>query len=217
MYFESLEMRALMSVSAVSTQVLADRLVIQQDLLNLQSDCVEYTQKLLADVQALQAADLKQDATLAPLFKTFRTDVQTMQQQLKSDNLAESSAVLNDQSVIVTEKLQILADQGNPTKLKADKAQLVGDFIQLENDEIAGLNGRLATRQTDYVTLQADLGAIATALAGDTNASPQLVAAVQQFNADRTDALNDIEGDLAALVGARAQLVIDLTALQSQV
>jgi hypothetical protein len=214
MFIESLESRTLFSVSAVNPQIEADRLAVKAALLAFKADCVSYTAKLLADCQALQADDVKQDAVLAPLFKTLRTDVQAMQTQLKSDNLAEAGAVLADQSVIVAEKEQILKDQGNPTALAADRAQLLVDYVQLQNDEITGLNARLATRQGDYDQLSTDLSAIATAVETDPNASPKLQADVTTFVDDRTDALNDLTSDLQAIIVARTQLAADLTALE---
>jgi hypothetical protein len=212
MFFESLETRALMSVSAVSLGVEEARLVVQQDLLNLKADCIQYTNTLLQDCQALQAADLKQDKVLVPLFKQLRSDVKSMQSQLKSDRLTECEAVLKDESAILLVKESILADQGNPTEEKADHIQLVTDQIQLQNDEIAGLNTRIATREADYGTLFDDLANIATALGTDTGASPALVEAVTKFDADRGDALTDILGDLQALQGARTSLAVALTA-----
>jgi hypothetical protein len=216
MFFEPLESRALLSASAVNATILADRLQIQNDLIQFKSDCIEYTNTLIADCAALQADDLKQDATLAPLFKTLHTDVANMQTQLKADNLAECSAVLKDQSVIVNEEEQILTDKGNPTKLKADKAALLTDRIQLQTDEITGLNTRLATRQADYTKLFADLSAITTAIGSDSGASAKLKADVTKFTDDRTDALNTIEGDIQKLITDRTKLVTDLTALQNQ-
>src|ERR1700690_4169160 len=101
MFIESLESRALLSASAVDPQIVADRLQVQAALLAFKTDCVSYTAKLLTDCQALQADDVKQDAVLAPLFKMLHSDVNSMQLQLESDKLAESTAVLADQSVIV--------------------------------------------------------------------------------------------------------------------
>jgi hypothetical protein len=99
-----------------------------------------------------------------------------------------------------------------PNKHKADKAVLVQDQIQLQNDEIAGLNSRLKTRKDDYTTLFNDLSAIVTALGSDTNASPALQAAVTQFTTDRTNSLNTLATDLQTIINDRTTLVSALQA-----
>jgi len=217
MFVEMLEVRALMSVSPVDSQVAADRAQIKTDLQKFESDCTAVTTTLQADIQALAAADLKQDKTLAPLFKTFHSDVNSMLSQLKADNLAEGSAVTKDQAVIVAELEKIAADQGNKKALEADYIVLRADRIQLQNDEIAGLDSRLSTRQTDYNTLFNDLNKITSALASDTGASAALKADVNRFLGDRTRALDTLDGDLNKLVADRTKLVTDLTAEQNQV
>jgi hypothetical protein len=203
-------------MSPVSQAVAADRAQINADLLQFKADVASACVTLLKDCQALQLADLKGDATLAPLFTTLHTNVTQMQQQLQADCLAQSSAVLKDQSVIVAELKQIVVDKGNPTALKADKAALLADRIALQNDEIAGLNARIATRQSDYATIFGDLQAITTAVGNDTNASPALVAAANTFTTDRGNILNAMSKDLTKLQADRTQLVTDLTAMQSQ-
>jgi hypothetical protein len=215
MFTETLESRTLMSVSPISTQVAADRLQVRADLLQFRSDILHNTVTIMTDVQALKADGLKNDPTFLPLFKQFRTDIQHMRNQLLVDRLTEASNVLHDQSLIVTELRQILLDHGNSTTVTADRAQLLTDRIQLQNDEITGLTTRITTRQTDYNTIFADLDAISTAVAGDTTASPALLAEVQKFTTDRTDTLNTMTTDLQKLITDRTQLVTDLTALQS--
>jgi len=215
MFTETLESRTLMSVSPISTQVAADRLQIKADLLQFKSDVLHNTAVILGDVTVLKADGLKNDPTFVPLFKQLHTDLQSMWTQLRIDRLNEASNVLHDQSVIVTELRQLLLDQGNPTAVAADRAQLLTDHIQLQNDEIAGLTSRITTRETDYSTIFADLGAISAAVTGDTTASPALLAEVQKFTADRTNCLNTMTTDLQNLINDRTQLVTDLTALQS--
>jgi hypothetical protein len=200
----------------VSAQVAADRLQVDADLLKFKSDCVACTAALLTDRQALQADDVRKDATLAPLFKTMRSDVQQMQVQLASDRLAESSAVLQDESAVVTELEKMIADKGNKTAMASDKSQLLADRIQLQNDEIAGLNARVMTRENDYSKIFADLQNIATAVQNESGVSSQVVTDVRKFITDRTNCMNTLEGDLNTLIAARTQLVTDLTAMQNQ-
>jgi hypothetical protein len=215
MLFETLESRTLMSVSPISTKVAIDRLEVRIDLLKFRIDTIFYTTKLLADSKRMQADGLKSDTTLTPLFATLHSDVQNMWAQLRVDRLTQASNVLADQSVIDKELVQIIADKGNSTALQADHAQLLTDRIQLQNDEIAGLNTRLATRQADYTTIFSDVSAIATAVAGDPNSSPALTTAVEHFTTDRTNTLNAMTTDISTVIAARTTLVADLTALQS--
>jgi len=215
MLLETLESRTLMSVSPISTQVAADRLQVKADLLQFKSDVLSNTATILGDITALKADGLKNDPTFVPLFKQLHTDLQHMWTQLRNDRLAEAANVLHDQSVIVLELRQILLNIGNPTVESADRAQLLTDRIQLQNDEIAGLNTRITTRQADYGTIFSDLGAIATAIASDTSASPALLAEVQKFTVDRSNCLTTMTTDLQKLITDRTQLVTDLTAMQN--
>jgi len=125
MFIEPMESRTLMSVSAISAQVAADRAQVHADLLKFQSDLVANTGTIQADCAALQADDVKHDTTLAPLFKTLHADVKAMRSALAADRLAESSAVLKDESVIVTALQQYASDAGNSTARKADRKALI--------------------------------------------------------------------------------------------
>jgi hypothetical protein len=212
MLIESLESRWLMSASAFSTQVTLDRLNIRAALLKFRYDAVTTTATLIADCSALQAADLKQDATLAPLFRALHKEVKAMRHTLDLDLLTESSAVLKDESVVVAEEEQYVADNGNEAARTADRIQLRKDHVQLEDDEIAGLNARLATRESEQTVLTADLNAITTALGMDTGASAALQTAVTNFVTDRTASLGLFETDLHSIITARTQLVTDLNA-----
>jgi hypothetical protein len=145
----------------------------------------------------------------------LHTDVTQMWTQLRIDRLTEAGNVLQDESVIVRELAKLLTDRGNHQAVLADKAQLLTDRIQLQNDEIAGLTARLTTRENAYNKIFADLGAITTAVSADTNASANLLAAVEKFAADRTTCLNTMSADLQKLIADRTQLAADLTAMQS--
>jgi hypothetical protein len=215
MFTETLESRTLMSASPINTQVAIDRLQVRADLLKFRSDACSDTAVIMTDVTALKADGLKNDTTLVPLFKQLHTDLVQMWTQLRLDRLTEAGNVLKDQSVIVTELIQLLKDKGNPTAITADKAVLLTDRIQLQNDEIAGLNSRLATRQNAYNKIFADLDQITTGVADDTSASPALTAVVQKFAVDRTNCLNTMSADLSKLIADRTQLVADLTAMQN--
>jgi hypothetical protein len=135
-----------------------------------------------------------------------------MRHTLDLDKLTESAAVLNDESVIDTELVKYAQDSGNEAARTADRIQLRKDHIQLQTDEIAGLNARLTTRETEQTALTNDLNAITTALGSDTNASAVLKTAVSTFVTDRTSSLVLFETDLKAVVAARTQLAADLTA-----
>jgi len=212
MFLESLESRSMMSASAFSTQVQLDQLHIREALLKFRYDGVTETATLLSDCSALQAADVKKDTILAPLFKALHKEVKSMRHTLELDRLTESSAVLKDEGVVVGELEQYVSDAGNPTARAADRIQLRKDRVQLQTDEIAGLNARLGARESEQAALTADLNAITTALGTDTGASPALVTAVNNFVTDRTASLALFQTDLSAIITARNQLVTDLTA-----
>lgn len=212
MFVESLETRSLMSASAFSTQVTLDRLDIRAALLKFRYDAVTSTATLIQDCSALQAADLKQDTLLAPLFKALHKEVKSMRHTLDLDRLTESSAVLKDESVVVAEEEQYVSDIGSEPARKADRIQLRKDRVQLQDDEIAGLNARLTERVNEQGALTADLDAITTTLGTDTGASAALQAAVTAFVGDRTTSLGDFQTDLKAIIAARTQLVTDLNA-----
>ena len=214
MFTETLESRTLMSASPINTQIAADRLQVRADLLRFKADALSDTAVIMTDVAALKVDGLKNDATLVPLFKQLHTDLVQMWTQLRIDRLTEAGNVLKDQSVIVTELVHLLKDRGNPTAVTADKAVLLTDRIQLQNDEITGLNTRLTTRQNAYNKIFADLDQITTGVADDNNASPALVAEAQKFAVDRTNCLNTMSADLTKLIADRTQLVTDLTAMQ---
>jgi hypothetical protein len=212
MFFESLESRALMSASPFTTQVETDRLDVRAALLKFRYDAVTSSATLVADCAALQASDLKQDATLAPLFTALHKEVKAMRHTLDIDVLNESSAVLKDESVVVAELAQYATDEGNETARTADREQLRKDRAQLQEDEIAGLNARLSTREAEQTTLTSDLDAITTTLGSDTGASTALKTAVTNFVTDRTASLALFQTDLSAIITARTQLVTDLNA-----
>ena len=212
MMFENLESRVLMSaVSTVTAQVAEDRLQVKIDLAKFAQDAIEGGQTLIADCKALQADGVQSDPTLAPLLSQLHVDVKAMQTQLKADNLAESEAVSNDMSIICAQKEKILSDTTHAEKL-ADKAVLVQDQINLQNDMITGLNSRLTTREQDYTTISDDISNLATALQSDTSASPQLVTDMTKFLNDRTTLLGTMEADINTVITDRTALVSALEA-----
>ena len=195
-----------------SSQVVADRQAVRQELKLFASDIANGCATIEADVAALKADGLGSDTTLAPLFKQLHQDVKAMQAELLLDNLAEDANVLADESIIVAQKEKILGDTGDPALRRADKVVLIQDQVQLQTDEINGLNSRLQTRKADYTTIFTDLGDITTALQSDVDASGQLGADVTKFVNDRTTILNTLEGDISALMADRTQLKTDLIA-----
>ena len=216
---EALEARTLFSGTAasiaLSAAVRADQLQVREDLLQFRSDAVGCTLTLLQDISAIKKDDLHDAKTVLPLVMKFRKDVRAMSMQLRLDRLAERQNALADESVIVGDLRKLLLDRGNPTAHAADRAKLLADRIKLQNDLIAGLNSRLATRQNDYNTIVADGQAVVTVAQSDPNASPQLVADLQKWTSDKTTCMNTITGDLQKLIADRTQLVADLTAMQS--
>jgi hypothetical protein len=212
MLYESLESRTFLSASPVSTQVTIDRLQVKADLLQFRSDAAGGTATILADLQKLKADGLTKNPTLAPLFIKFRSDVKSMHQQLFMDRLNESAAVLHDDSIIVKELIQIIKDKGSATALAADHQTLVADRMQLQNDEIAGLNTRIATRQNDYNQLSTDLDNIVTAADADTSLTSSDLADVNTFAANRTTLLTTLMSDLQTIEQARTSLMSALAA-----
>jgi hypothetical protein len=170
---------------------------------------------MLGDITAIKADDPSQAGTLAPLVKTFRTDLRTMDLNLAADRAAQASAELADESVIYTDLVRIIHDKGNASAEATDHSNLLTERIKLQNDAITGLNTRIATRENAYTTILADGQAIVTAVESDNNASTKLQAAVQKWFSDKTVCLNTMTTDLAKLVADRTQLVTDLTAMQS--
>ena len=69
----------------------------------------------------------------------------------------------------------------NSTALAADHQALLADRVQLQTDEINGLDARIATRQSDYNELSTDLDNIVTAADADTSLSSTQLAAVIQL------------------------------------
>lgn len=216
MFMETLESRQLMSASVLSSQILADHLQIKADLLQFKSDIVAGELTMLNDCKALKADDVGQDTILAPLFKTLRTDVKAMQAQLLIERLGQKANVLADESKIATDQIQFIEDKGNKTARAADRATLLADHIQLQDDDIAGLDARIATRMSYETTLTNDLTAIFTAVQSDSGASAQVIADVTQFTTDRANLLTTLTADLNKLAADRTQLVTDLTAIQNQ-
>ncbi|HEX4124385.1 MAG TPA: hypothetical protein VHY37_06635 [Tepidisphaeraceae bacterium] len=212
MWFESLENRCLLSASPVSTQVKIDRLQVRADLLQFRSDIAGGTATILTDLQKLKSDGLTKDPALAPLFTTFRNDVKSMHKQLRMDNLNESAAVLQDQSVIVKELIQTIKDKHNPTALAADQQALLADRVQLQTDEIDGLDTRITTRQDAYNQLSTDLDNIVAAADADTSLTTTDLADVNTFATDRNALLTTLTADLQTIDQARNALSSALSA-----
>ncbi len=216
---EELESRLFLSATAagsvLSTAVKNDHVQIRIDLLKFKSDCFGQDSTLLQDVTNIKKDDPKLATTVVPLLAKMRTDIAAMRTALRQDNLAQSAAVLADESVILKELLQISKDRGNPTAVAADRVVLRADRITLQGDMIAGLNTRIATRQSAYSTLIADGNAVVAAAQADPNASPKLVSDLAKWTVDRSTGMTTLLADLNKLVADRTQLVTDLTAQQN--
>jgi hypothetical protein len=213
---EGLESRVLLSSTPVfNATVAADRLAVRADLLKFRSDVFACAATLLGDRTAILKNIAKGDTSLVTPFQTLRADLRAMHTALREDRLKEAADALADESTIKLDLRQILLDKGNPTAEAADHDKLHSDRIQLQNDLIAGLDARIATRQSYLTTISDDVDAIVTAANNDPNASDALKAAVATFAADRTNCLTTLNADLQTIDAARAQLVADLTAAQS--
>ena len=117
--------------------------------------------------------------------------------------------------VIAGDRLQILNDKGNASAEKTDHAKLKADFTKAQNDMIAGLNSRIATRQTFYTTIDNDEQSIITAVQSDPHASAKLQADVKKWISDKTTNMATLLADLQKLSADRTQLVADLNASSS--
>jgi len=214
---ENLESRLLLSSSSIvfNPTVKADRLVVRADLLKFRSDIFFTQAKLLVDTQAIKHNVAKGDTSLVAPFAQLHSDVKAMRLALQKDRLAESAAALADESQIKLDHLQILKDRNDATAEAADHAKLVSDRIKLQNDLVAGLDARIATRQAQLPVISADVDAIVTAANNDPNASAALKAAATAFGDDRTSRLATLTADLQAIEAARTQLVADMTAAQN--
>ena len=215
MFLEPLESRLLMSVSPVDLQVTLDQAQVTADLVKFRADAAGCDVTLLAVCQALKLAGLGNNATMLSLFTTLHTDLTQMQAQLAADRLAQSVAVLQAQANVNTDIERMIVNRDNPTALTADRALLLRDRVAVQQDDIAGLNTRIATRQTDYNTISADLQAISTAAWGDAGVSHRLTLAVQKFDADRTAKLATMMTDLTKVQTDRTTLSNDLVKLES--
>jgi hypothetical protein len=212
---ESLESRRLMSASLgglFNPTVAEDRLVVQADLLKFRYDALAAEVTLFADRTALKGDDVKAATTVTPLIKKLYTDATAMRTTLLEDRLAERANVLKDESVIVLDLRQILIDRGNSTAVAADRVKLKTDRITAQNDMIAGINSRLATRQAAHDELVSDGAAILAAASTDSNASAQLKTDLTTWVNDFDAKLGTMETDLINLGNARTKLSADLTA-----
>lgn len=216
-FIESLESRTLLSASSLvfNATLKADRLMVRADLLKFRSDIFANDAKLLVDLNTIKKNVAKGDTSLSASFAQLHADVKSMHITLQEDRLAESAAALADESVIKLDELQLLKDRHNATAETADHAKLLSDRIKLQNDLIAGLDSRIATRQASETTIANDTQAIVTAADNDPAASDALKAAASKFADDRITCLNTLTADLQAISAARTQLANDLTAAQS--
>ncbi len=150
-------------------------------------------------------------------FTQYRSDNKALGLALREDRLVQSANALADQSVIKLDILQILKDKGNATAETTDHSKLANDRVTLQNDLIAGINSRIATRQAAQTTIANDTAAIVTAADADTTDPNQtaLTAAVSAFSTDRNEKLAALTTDLAAVEAARTQLMTDLGNEQS--
>jgi hypothetical protein len=216
-FAEGLESRTFLSASPVlfNTAVKVDRLLVQIELLKFRNDLFVSGTKLTNDVRTIHKNTAAGDTSLAAPLAQLKSDYKTMRDQLLQDRLKEAANALSDQSTIKLDILQIKKDKGNASALTADHTKLMNDRVQLQNDLIAGLDSRVATRQSFEATISNDTQAIVTAANNDTAASAALKAAVIKFAVDRVTSLNKLTFDLQGISTVRQMLVNALTAAQS--
>ncbi len=214
---EVMESRLLMSAapSVFNTAVKADRLVVRAELLKFKSDVLLSQAQLERDLLSIRKNVAAGDTSLIAPFATLKSDNKALGLTLRIDRLNEAANALADESVIKRDIAQILKDKGNTTAVDADRAKLRTDRITLQNDLIAGLDTRIAARQSYETTIANDTQAIVTAANNDPNASAALKAVASNFATDRNTRLTTLTNDLQNVQTARTQLVNDLTALQS--
>ena len=218
MNIESLESRTLLSASAINSQVAIDRLEVKADFLKFRADIAANSATLLGDAQTLKNDGLYKDPTLKPFFQALHKDVTGIHQQLLADNLNEKVNVLQDQILIVKEQIQILKDKasGNTAAVTADQALILQDRVKLQDDEIAGLNTRIQTRENDLSELSTAVSNLVTAVEADPSAAAQAaIPDVQKFATDRDNAFTTLTSDLDTLMVARTTLSNALMALET--
>ncbi|HZL37391.1 MAG TPA: LEPR-XLL domain-containing protein [Tepidisphaeraceae bacterium] len=219
-FIEGLESRVLLSAAPkppvlFNPTIKADRLQVRADLLKFQSDIFSWDAKLLRDTTAVRENVAKGDTSLVAPFAALRTQVQAMRTSLLEDRLNESISALHDEATIKGDILQIIKDRKNSSAETADHAKLMGDRAQLQNDLVAGLNSRIATRTTDASAIATAAQGLVTAANSDPNASSALQAAVGTFATDRSNCVTALASDLQTIANARTQLSTDLTAAES--
>ncbi len=215
-FVEGLESRQFLSVTPIfNATVAADRLVVRADLLHFESDIFANDAKLLIDTQNIKKNVAKGDTSLKAPFAQLHADARHMRLTLKEDRLTEAANALGDESVIKLDLVQILKDKGNVTAEAADHTKLLTDRVKLQNDLIAGLDARIATRQTDEATISADTQAIVTAADNDVQATDGLKAAAATFAADRVTCIETLTTDLQTIASAHTTLAAALAAEQS--
>jgi hypothetical protein len=214
---ETFESRLLMSATPVlfDSAVKEARLVVRAELLKFRSDLALTSANLIGDLSLIKSNKVAGDTSLKAAFTQLRTDTKAQGTQLKIDRLTEAANALADESTIKLDIVQIIKDRKDATALAADKTKLQNDRITLQNDLVAGLDSRIATRQSFEQTLSDDANAISTAAANDTGATQALKDAAAKFATDKTSRLNTLETDLNAIVTARNSLVTALNAAQS--
>jgi hypothetical protein len=212
---ETLECRTLLSAAHVfDPTVKLDRLQVRVDLLKFRADALAGTAAILSDRVALKGDNVAAATTVPPAIAKLHTDAKAMRTALQIDRLTEAAAVLSDQSVIALDLRQIILDRKDPAALATDHTKLRADRITLQNDLIAGLDTRIATRQSYHDTLFADGSAIVAAANSDPNATDKLKADVQTWVTDIDKKLDKMSADLTKLAADRTKLVADLTAAQ---
>lgn len=214
-FLEGLESRMLMSSSLPHYQdatVTLDKAIVKGELLKFEADILITGAQLKVDYKGIKKTTAAGDTSLTADFTQLKTDFASQSSQLKTDRLAESSAALADESKIKADIVQIRKDKGNASALIADHAQLRADRVQLETDLVAGINSRIATRQSFETTLSNDLAKIQTDATADTKGSTAFETAVTAYVTAGDARLTLMVNDLTAIATARDNLAAAIAA-----
>jgi hypothetical protein len=216
---EPLESRVLMSASlasrALSQAVIDDRSQIRADLLKFRTDAFSCFATTSHDLNAITAAHPGNASTVLPPIRRMRKDLSQVRSALASDHLADRSNVVADESLIIAKRRRVLLDHDKPAALVTDRQLLSAGLIRLQQDMLAGLDMRIAARQSDYNTIFNDGQVIINAVQSDPVGGTKVQGALATFVNDRTACINTLMPELQLVAADREQLATDLTAMQS--
>jgi hypothetical protein len=221
MFAEVLESRRFLSAAVgpatvFDAAVRADELHVYEDFKKFNTDGVHCNTALLRDAKQIRSSNLTQAPSAKSPLATFLGALLPANAELKSDNLKETPAVVNDEKAIIAEQRKLAHDQGNASAVTADQAQLLTDRKQVQTDLENSIETRVTDRENLYNALLQDASNLYGAVSSDTQPSAKLAAAGKQLNTDATNCGTTLSADLQQLETDAQQFDTDLTASQSQ-